>query len=167
MDQKYQNNMRACFGEALYHLMEENPDVVLLIGDLGYKIFDDMREDFPDRVINCGAAEQAMMGMAVGLSYGGKIPFVYSITPFLLYRPFETIRTYINYERLRVILVGSGRDKDYLHDGISHWADDDQMILEPLYAIDKRWPKNASDITTDFLKKLISKNRPVYINLKR
>ena len=97
---KKHESMRGYFAFELLQQMKDNKDIILLLGDLGYMMFDKHRELFPNRVINTGAAEQAMMDMAVGLAYEGKIPVVYSITPFLLCRPFETIRTYINHEKI-------------------------------------------------------------------
>ena len=118
------DSMRGWFAYELYQHMKKDKNIWLIVGDLGYKVFDRHREDFPDRFINTGAAEQAMMGIAVGLAMEGKIPVVYSITTFLLYRPFETIRNYIDHEGWGVKLVGSGRNKDYAHDGFSHWSED-------------------------------------------
>ena len=80
--------MRRCFADILYQHMARNKDIWVLTADLGYKMWDMIRDDYPKRFINVGASEQAMMGMAVGLALEGKVPIVYSITPFLLYRPF-------------------------------------------------------------------------------
>ena len=74
------------------HSLRKNEDIILLVGDVGYKVFDHLREEFPNRVINPGASEQLMIGMGAGLAMDGKIPVCYSITPFVLYRPFEFIR---------------------------------------------------------------------------
>lgn len=162
----YSQNMRACFGKALLQLMDEREDVYLLLGDLGYGIFDEHLKGFPTRALNVGAAEQAMMDMAVGLTYEGKTVFVYSITPFLLFRPFETIRTYVSHEKLPIILVGSGRGDDYKHDGFSHYAGDDENFI-PQTNVEGRWPFDASDITTAYLKEIIETKLPIYLNLKR
>ena len=117
--------MRRTFAASLLEKMRHNPDIVLLTADLGYGMWDKVRAEFPDRFHNVGSAEQLLVGAGVGLALSGKIPILYSITPFLLYRPFEFIRNYIAHERIKVILVGSGRDKDYAHDGFTHWAEED------------------------------------------
>ena len=80
---------RQRFKELFTAEMKQNEDIILLVGDVGYKVFDHLREEFPSRVINPGASEQLMMGMAAGLAMDGKIPVCYSITPFVLYRPFD------------------------------------------------------------------------------
>ena len=153
--------MREQFFIQLHSLMAENKDVFFITGDLGYGLADKIREDFPERFINPGAAEVAMMGIGVGLALQGKIPFVYSITPFLLFRPFEIIRNYINHERIPVIMVGSGRGTDYEHDGFSHWAGDD-FLIESFLNIDK-----CFDCETFDLKQIIDLKKPYYLNLKR
>lgn len=158
--------MRKTFFVELHKRMGENRDIVALTGDLGYIGFDKIRNDFPDRFINCGASEQAMMGMAVGLALSGKIPVVYSITTFLLYRPFETIRNYINQEKIPVILIGSGRDKDYLHDGFSHWSEEDREVMRIFKNIQSYWPQTKEEIP-QLLADVLSSGKPFYINLKR
>src|SRR3989304_5093505 len=101
--------MRRCFVDVLHTKMAVNNDIWVVTGDLGYKMWDEIRRDYNNRFINVGSAEQVMVGVGIGLALEGKIPFVYSITPFLLYRPFETIRNYVNREEVPVKLVGSGR----------------------------------------------------------
>ena len=63
--------------------MKGNQDIFLIVGDVGYGVFDKFKEDFSERFINPGASEQLMVGMASGLAMDGKIPIVYSITPFI------------------------------------------------------------------------------------
>jgi transketolase len=137
------------------------------MGDLGYGMFDEIRERFPDRAINTGAAEQALVDIGVGLALEGKIPVCYSITPFILYRPFETLRTYINHEKLAVKLIGGGRDKDYQHDGISHWSTDDRDFMQHFKNIESYWPEDKEEITHNFVEKLLTNDKPVYLNLRR
>ena len=146
--------------------MAKDERIWLLVGDLGYKAFDYIRRDFPERFLNCGAAEQAMMGIATGLALNGKIPFVYSITTFLLYRPFETIRNYINHEKIPVKLIGAGRDRDYTHDGFSHWAEEDENVLKIFSNIEAKWPERIEEIP-EIVNKMVNDNKPWYINLKR
>ena len=143
--------------------METNKDVWCLLGGVGYHVMDNICKDFQERVIDCEASESAMVDIAVGLALSGKIPFVYAITPHL-YRAFEGIRNYINHEKTPVILVGSGRDKDYLHDGFSHWAEEDKKVMEIFRNITSVWPKTKEEIPA-LVKKVIKSNKPWYINL--
>ncbi len=114
------DSIRGWFAAALHDEMEKDDRIWLLTADLGFAMLDKIRDDFPNRFVNFGASEQLMVGAAVGLALSGQIPFCYSITSFLLFRPFEWIRNYVNYENIPVRLVGSGVDKDYAHDGITH-----------------------------------------------
>lgn len=158
--------MRREFGKALLDHAIRNKNIILLTGDLGMGLWDEFQHLLPKQYINCGAAEQAMADMAVGLAYAGKIPFVYSITPFLLYRPFETLRTYINHEKLNVKLIGSGRDDDYSYNGFSHNAEDVQKILTLLGNIIQMWPKYKKDIPY-IVNVAVTNNRPTFISLAR
>ncbi|MCL5069930.1 MAG: hypothetical protein M1308_03415 [Actinobacteria bacterium] len=160
------NSQRGWFAYSLYNQMLKNQNIWVVTGDLGYHVLDFIKRDFPDRFINVGAAEQSMIGIAVGLALQNKIPFVYSITPFLLYRPFETLRNYLHHESIPVKLVGSGRDKDYTHEGISHWAEEDRELMSILKNIEARWPETKEEIH-QVVKEMVKINKPWYINLQR
>jgi len=167
LDIKYRHNsMRGWFAYELYKQMAKDERIWLIVGDLGYKAFDYIKRDFPGRFLNCGASEQAMTGIATGMALNGKIPFVYSITTFLLYRPFETIRNYINHEKIPVKLIGSGRNKNYVHDGFSHWAEEDKEVLKIFGNIEALWPENKEEIP-GIVDRMINDNNPWYLNLRR
>lgn len=159
-------SMRACFAQAIHMQMSKNNRIWIIVNDLGYKMWDRIRLDFPDRFINVGAAEQALIGVAVGLALENKIPIVYSITTFLLFRPFETIRNYINHEKIPVKLIGSGRNRDYIHDGISHWAEEDEKIMRILKNITAKWPQTVEEIPS-LVYEMLASEKPWYVNLKR
>ena len=158
--------MRKEFMRELVKRAGINKNIWLLTGDLGYGILDEFRDKYPERFIQCGASEQAMLDIAVGLAYEGKLPFVYSITTFLVYRGFETIRTYINHENLPVKLIGSGRDKDYAHDGWSHDATDVRKFLDPFDNLEQFWPIDEKYIP-EMLDEMIKNKKPSFISLRR
>lgn len=158
--------MRRTFADELLKHARLNPDIVVVTGDLGYKVWDQLRAELPNQFINAGAAEQAACGICIGLAQSGKLPVFYSITTFLLYRPFELIRNYIDHEKAPVLLIGSGRDKDYAHDGISHWSEDDSTVMDLFPNIECHWPLHKEEIP-QILNSYVVTPRPVYINLKR
>lgn len=158
--------MRKYFADLVLQEMHTNKQVYVLTGDLGYKMWDDVRVAFPDRFINVGAAEQSLVGIAVGLAISKKIPIVYSITSFLLYRPFETIRNYVNHESIPVKLIGGGRNKEYDSNGFSHWSEEDAQLMKILPNISAHWPDTNTAAQTIFTK-MVSTPTPFYINLKR
>jgi len=157
--------MRRICADVLLTEMQNNKDIFILMGDLGYKMWDVHIVSFPDRVINCGASEQMMMDVAVGLAQSGKIPFVYSITPFLIYRPFEAIKLYLSEERANVKLLASGRDKDYKIDGPSHDGTGVENYLE-LLKIPAYFPKTKEEIP-NIIKQMVRKTGPEFLSLRR
>lgn len=158
--------MRREFFKQLHKQMKRNTDIWAISCDLGWGGFDRIAEDFPERYINVGAAEQAGMDIAIGLALQGKIPFIYSITPFLLYRPFEALRTYIDRERIPVKMIGSGRKRDYRHDGFSHDATDDLRFVKHFKNINSIYPSDKNEI--EFLVDgIIEVEEPFYINLAK
>lgn len=160
------SGVRKAFIPLLFEEMGKNEDIIVVTGDLGYKQFDQFRIVYQDRFINVGAAEQLLLGVGIGLALEGKIPILYSMTPFLIYRPFEFIRNYVDYENIPVKLCGSGRNKDYDWLGWSHWATDDKAHLSGFKNIKKYWPKDAKE-TQDKFHEIIYNNKPCYLNMSR
>ena len=156
---------KECAG-LLLNSMIEDESIRVITADLGFGILDQIRNAFPDRFYNVGAAEQLMIGIAVGMANEGLKPVCYSMSSFLLYRPFEMLRNYVNYESIPVKLIGSGRDKDYSHDGISHWAHDDETVLQALPNIGMFKPKSIEDLELGW-NNFINSHIPEYLNLTR
>ena len=159
-------SVRKKFTELLYNEMALDSRIVLVVGDLGWKQFDQHRLTYPDRFINVCAAEQLMVGSAVGMALEGKIPIVYSMTPFTIYRPFEFIRNHLERDQIPVKLFGAGRDYDYDWLGWSHWAHDDKEHMSGFKNIIKLWPKDSEEMSSLF-KNIIYSDKPHYVNLSR
>ena len=158
--------MRPYFFDIMHDMMDKYPNVYFIFIGLGYPRLDEFLTKYPDRVINTEASEQSALDIAVGLSYSGKIPVLYTITPFYL-RAFETLRTYINYEKLHVIMTGSGRDDDYSkEDGFSHDATDIHPILKTLSNIRQYYPSKKEEIPY-LLESCIKDPNPYFISLRR
>jgi len=156
--------MRKEFASFLHSEMSHNENIILLTGDLGYGLWDRIKIDYPDRFFNTLSSEQLMMGMAAGLAMDNKIPIVYSITPFAIYRPFEFIRNYLHHENIPVKILGGSRDKDYGYLGFSHWAEEDIDILSNLSNIKLFKPKK---LTIEDVKEFLYNNKPSYLNLSK
>ena len=158
--------MKKDFFDIMLKIMDQNPDIYLLFVGLGWPRYDEFKKKFGIRAINTEAAEQTALDIAVGLSYSNKIPFVYTITPFLL-RGFETIRTYINHEELHIVLVGAGRDDDYSkHDGYSHDAKDIKKIFGTQENIIQTYP-DSKEILEIAIQSAVIHNGPYFISLRR
>lgn len=160
------NSQRGVFAQCLHDEMTKDSRIHFLTADLGYGMLDRIRDDFPDRFHNCGAAEQLMLGAAVGLALSGKIPFCYSITPFLLYRPFEWIRNYLQHEKIPVRLVGSGLHSDYKHDGHTHHAQDAIGLMTMFPSIETYYPETTDDVPRH-VRSMLERPHPAFICLRR
>jgi transketolase len=158
--------MRKEYAQLLLEEMSINSRIRVVTADLGFGILDHVRNAYPDRFFNVGAAEQLMIGAGIGIAEEGLIPVCYSMSSFLLYRPFEFLRNYVNAENIPVKLVGSGRDKDYSHDGLSHWAHDDEQVLASLPNIKIYKPKSIEDLENVW-PNFINSLEPSYLNLTR
>lgn len=156
--------MRKEFVEYLEYQIQNNSNIILVTSDLGYGLFDSFKEKYPNNFINCGSSEQLMLGICTGLSYCGKIPIAYSITPFIVFRPIELIRNYVNREKLNIKLVSSGRDMDYEHDGFTHWGHDDEIIK---YFENILFLKPTTSELNEALEKTFNHTGPVYLNLSK
>lgn len=157
-------SQRGEFAFELYKQMVKNKNIYLVVGDLGYGMFDPHFADFPEQCFNVGAAEQAMVGICVGLALEGKIALAYSVTNFILYRPYETIRNYLNAERIPVKLLASGRDCDYQYDGFSHQSPDAHHVLENFPNLCQYWPETKEEIAS-MTREFLYNDRPCFVSL--
>ncbi len=121
--------MRNAFFSTLVKLAEKDPRIFFLTADLGYLAVEPFFKQFPKRSINVGVAEQNLVGIATGLAEAGFIPFIYSITPFSVLRPYEFIRNGPIYHQFPVRIIGIGGGLEYSHDGISHYGIEDVGVL--------------------------------------
>jgi len=92
----------------------------LLVGDMGFSAIDKLKDEFPNRVINCGVMEQGMVGIASGMALSGLKPIVYTIVNFLVFRAIEQIRNDVVLQNLNVKFVGTGANDYFKFLGPSH-----------------------------------------------
>ena len=124
--------MRNSFAQQIKLLADEDPTVRLLVGDIGFRIFDDFLSKHPSYFINCGIAEQNMIGCAAGMASEGLKVFVYTITPFLTMRAFEQIRVDVGINCSNIVLVGVGAGLAYDKLGPTHHAYEDLAIMQSI-----------------------------------
>ena len=158
--------MRKTFSELIAKQIQADNRVMFLTADLGFKMWNSIEENTPSNFVKMGSSEQLMLGSAIGISLSKKIPVCYSISTFIINRPFEWIRNYINYENLPVKLVGSGRDYDYAHDGWTHWPTDDSKTLS-LFENFKIYKPDTKEELESIFEEFIYSPNPAYLNLKR
>jgi transketolase len=112
--------MRNAYIKTIYELAKENDKIFSLIADIGAYLMKDFKKDFPERCFNLGIAESNMMGVAAGLALSKKIPFVYTITPFVTLRCYDQVRVDVCYQNLNVKIIGIGCGISYGTLGASH-----------------------------------------------
>lgn len=160
------DSIRGWFGRALYFEMQQNPNILLFTADLGYGLLDRIRDDFPKQFYNFGASEQCMIGAAVGATLSGKTVFCYSITTFLIYRPFEWIRNFMWHDEIPVRLIGSGMNNDYEHDGITHQPYEVGDVLDNFPNINQFYPSTKEEIPY-IVRSMVEVDRPAFLCLHR
>ncbi len=163
--------MRREFHPILSEHMRKDDRIWVCTADLGYKMLDLIRDEFPNRFTNAGAAEQLMMATAIGLAHDGFLPVCYTITPFY-WRCAEHIKTYLDYEGAVVKLVGAGRgnadhsQEDYQEDGQSHWAGGDRAFFSLFPRIRGFWPESVDNLP-ETVHDWLYHDGPSFLSLKR
>jgi transketolase len=124
--------MRKTFFKTITELAKTDNRIYLLVGDIGYGLVEEFANEYPDRFINVGVAEQNMIGIATGLALSGKIVFCYSIANFPTLRCLEQIRNDACYHKSNVIIVAGGTGLGYGSLGTTHHATEDLAIMRSL-----------------------------------
>ena len=124
--------MRHSFIKELKKLAQKDPDVFLITGDLGFGVFEEFIDRYPNQFLNAGVAEQNMTMVAAGMALQGKKVYTYSIGNFPTLRCLEQIRNDICYHDLNVTIVSIGGGFSYGQLGMSHHATEDISILRAL-----------------------------------
>ena len=154
--------MRRTFGTIISELADKDDKIYVLVGDIGYRVFDEFREKHPDRFINMGICEQSIIGVSAGMALEGLKPWVYTITPFLIERPFEQIKLDINQQNVNVKLVGFA---DYPTLGPTHAELDGKNLMRLFKNITSFFPKDGNE-TQKMTNQAYGKFGPAFISLK-
>ena len=124
---------RSGFGDGLTELGKTNPNVVALCADLiGSLKMNDFKENHPDRFFQVGIAEANMMGIAAGLTIGGKIPFTGTFANFSTGRVYDQIRQSIAYSDKNVKICASHAGLTLGEDGATHQILEDIGLMKML-----------------------------------
>ncbi len=154
--------MRRRFGKIITKLADENDDIFVIVADIGYRVFDEFRDKYPDRFINMGICEQSIISVASGMALEGLQPWVYTITPFLIERPFEQIKLDIDQQNVNVNLVGFS---DYPTLGPTHSELDAKKLMKLFNNIEAYFPSNG-DETEQMILEAYEKKGPTFTSLK-
>ena len=158
---------RLSFGEALLEYGGQNTNVVVLDADLSKSTKSSMfNEKYPERFFQMGIQEANMIGVACGMSFDGKIPFLCSFGAFITGR-FDTIRVSVGYSNANVRLIGTHAGLGVGEDGTSQMALEDIACIRALPNISVLSPADEIETKT-MIKYLIEEHfGPVYVRLTR
>ena len=158
---------REAYGKALVKLGEENENIVVLDADLSKSTKTaDFANQFSNRFINVGIAEQNLMGISAGLASYGKIPFASTFAVFATGRAFEIIRNSICYPQANVKIAATHAGISVGEDGGSHQSIEDIALMSSLPNMTVLVPADAKE-TDEIIKYAAKHQGPVYIRLGR
>lgn len=159
--------MRPAYGKALVELGAVNPNVVALSADVSNSDFSYMfQEAYPDRFYNVGIAEQALVDVAAGLAYAGKIPFANAFAIFIATRALEMVRTHLCYGGANVKLMGAYAGISDSFDGPTHHSITDIAIMRALPNMTVIVPADTAAVAR-LLPQVAEWPGPVYFRLNR
>jgi transketolase len=124
--------MRGIIMEALREEMRRDTSVFFVTADMGINLVEPIRDEFPDRYLNVGIAEQNAIGVAAGLASSGFKPWVYTISNFLVHRCFEQVRNDAALHELPITLFGTSSGYDNAPLGPTHHIIDDWGLIAGL-----------------------------------
>jgi transketolase len=155
------------FGEGVVAAGQADSQVVVLTGDLTESTrVEEFKKRFPERFIECGVAEQNMLGIAAGLALSGKVPFVCSFAVFSPGRNWEQLRLAVAYSQANVKIVGSHAGLLTGPDGASHQALEDLALTRVLPNLTVVVPADAREAQAATLAAAAWQG-PVYLRLCR
>lgn len=158
--------MRDTFLRVLLDIARENPRVILMTGDLGFKVLDEFRAECPRQFYNVGVAEQNLTGVAAGLALSGHVVFTYSIGNFPTLRCLEQVRNDVCYHNADVKIVTIGGGMAYGSLGFSHFATEDLAILRALPGMTVVAPGDPTEVE-QLVPQIADQPGPVYLRLGR
>ena len=158
--------MRDTFVRCLENHARTHPELVLITGDLGFGVLRNFIAEFPERFINAGISEQAMMSMAAGMALEGKTVVVYSIGNFPTLRCLEQIRNCCAYHNANVKIVCVGAGFVYGTLGMTHHATEDISALRMLPGVRVYAPADGPE-TEAVMKPFLEEPGVAYLRIGR
>lgn len=158
--------MRDVFIEQIYKRMQTDDNIFFLCADFGSPKLDLIREEFKDRFINVGIAEQNLINIATGLALEGYTVYAYAIAPFLTMRAYEQIRVNLSLhaqlKEININLIGVGAGLSYDVSGPTHHCIEDISIMRTLPNIEIFSPSDWV-LAQKFVDHSINVKKPKYI----
>lgn len=156
--------MRDVFQTVLKQELQADHNLALILGDIGSYAFRGEIERYPERVINVGILEQAMVGFAAGLAVREYYPVIHSIAPFLIERTFEQIKLDFGYQGLSGTFVSVGAPYDYARLGGTHHSPSDFALMSSIPGMEV-WSPASADQAEQVIRDSIRNRSLSYVRL--
>ena len=158
---------RSGFGDGILEAARENSNIVALTADLAGSLkLNGFMKEFPERFIQCGIAEANMMGIAAGLTIGGKIPYTTTFANFSTGRVYDQIRQSIAYSGKNVKICASHAGLTLREDGATHQILEDIGMMKMLPGMTVIVPADYNQ-TKAATKAIANYEGPVYLRFGR
>ncbi|MCZ7421097.1 transketolase family protein [Verrucosispora sp. WMMA2044] len=158
---------RQAFADELRLMARADERIVAVCNDsVGSSNLVGFREEFPQRLVNVGIAEQDLVGVAAGLANAGKIPFVCAAAPFLTGRALEQIKADVAYSDVHVVLCGQSPGMAYGELGPTHHSIEDLSWMRAVANLDVIVPADP-DQTRAAVRWAAASGRPSYLRIPR
>ncbi len=157
-------NMREQMQQTVEDLFAHDSRLALLLADISPGYFAELFARYPDRALNLGIMEQAMISVAAGMALEGFIPITHSITPFLIERPFEQLKDDFCYQGLEGNFISIGASYEYSTEGMTHHGPGDVQILRSLPGMQIVVPGTADEFDHLF-RAMYANGAPTYYRL--
>jgi transketolase len=158
---------RKAFAETLIELARTDERIVAVCNDsVGSSNLGGFRDEFPDRLINVGIAEQDLVGVGAGLANGGLIPFVSAAAPFLSGRALEQIKADVAYSGTHVILCGQSPGMAYGELGPTHHSIEDLSWMRAIDNLSVLVPADPAQ-TRAAVRYAVENPGPLYLRVPR
>lgn len=158
--------MRNTFASTFYELAKADDRLAVIVADISPAgSIAQFREDFPERFINTGVAEQVMIGLCAGMAQKGMRPFAYTIATFSVFRPYEMIRDDLCYQDLPVSIVGIGGGVSYSTLGSTHHAMEDVALMTSLPNMQVIAPCDPAETAAATRWLALESQHPAYLRL--
>ena len=144
------STLRNTFADVLHKIGLEDPNLVVLVGDISHFRLQPFARDCPGRYYNIGICEPTIVNMAAGLSKVGLFPVVHTISPFIVERSFEQLKLDFCYQDLGGNIVTVGSAFDYSHLGCTHHCYSDFALLKTLPDTHLFYPATYREFDTLF-----------------
>jgi transketolase len=156
--------MRIILSRKISESAKNNKSTLLLTGDHGYALFDELRKTNPDQFINVGIMEQALISMSAGLAKVGFKPICYGLSAFVPTRVLEQIKFDVVLPQLPIKIIGDGAGLIYTTLGNSHFCAEDINTLSSLPHIEIYSPGDPEEMSICYDEFMQSKH-PAYLRV--